>query len=46
VADIGEASVHHDLDAVGTATLIAVADEAHLAGKLGNRKILSSHIAI
>jgi hypothetical protein len=45
VADIGEASVHRDLDAVGTTALIAVTDKAHVTGKLRNRKILSSHIA-
>jgi hypothetical protein len=45
VADICVTSVHHDLDAVGTTALIAMTNEAHVAGKLGNRKILSSHIA-
>jgi hypothetical protein len=30
VPDIGVAAVHHDLDAVGPAALIAMADEAHV----------------
>ena len=45
VVDICVSSVHHGLDAVGTTALIAVSNKAHVAGKLGNRKILSSHIA-
>jgi hypothetical protein len=32
VADIGKAPVHHDLDAVEMADLIAVADEAYVVG--------------
>jgi hypothetical protein len=41
-ADICVTLVHHDLDAVGTTALIAMTNEAHVTGKLGNRKILSS----
>ena len=32
VADVGVAAMHHDLHAVGAAALVAVADEAHVAG--------------
>ena len=32
VADIGVAAMHHDLDAVAAAVLVAVADEPHVAG--------------
>ena len=40
---LAEVPMHHGRHR--TASLIAVADEAHVAGKLGNRKILSSHNA-
>ena len=32
MADVGVAAVHHDLDAVAAAVLVAVADEPHVAG--------------
>jgi len=35
VPDIGVAAMHHDLDAVGPAALIASADEAHVARVVG-----------
>ena len=35
VADIGVAAMHHDLDAVRPAALIAMADETHVARVVG-----------
>ena len=34
MADIGVAAVHHDLHAVAAPVLIAVADEAHVLGRV------------
>jgi hypothetical protein len=42
VPDIGVAAMHHDLDAVRPATLIAMADEAHVVRMVGFRQ-LDSH---
>jgi hypothetical protein len=44
MADIREAAVHHELDTVRTAALIAMPDEPHVARQLGDRKILTSHV--
>ncbi len=44
MADIREAAMHHELDAVRTAALIAMPDEPHVACQFGNRKILTSHV--
>src|SRR5262249_52157444 len=39
VADIGEAALHHDLHAVGPAALVGVAEEPHVAGKVGGGEV-------
>jgi hypothetical protein len=44
VADVRETTVNHELDAVGTAALIGMSDESHVARQLGHRKILNCHV--
>jgi hypothetical protein len=44
VADIREATVYHELDAVRTAALIAMPDKPHIACQFGDWKILTSHV--
>ena len=39
VADIGVAAMHHDLHAVGPATLVGMADNAHVARVIGFRQV-------
>ena len=47
MADIGVAAMHHDLHAVAAAALVAMADEAHVAGRVvGLGKIIAGHFGI
>ena len=39
VAGVGEAVVHHELDAVGPAALVGVPDHAHAIGVVGGWKL-------
>ena len=39
VPDIGVATMHHDLDAVGPTALVAPADKAQVVGVVGSREI-------
>jgi len=37
MTNIGVTAMHHQLHTVGTAALVAVANQPHIAGKIGNR---------
>jgi hypothetical protein len=39
VANIGVAAMHHDLHAVGSAALVAMAEDAHVARIVGLRQL-------
>jgi hypothetical protein len=41
---IREATMHHKLDAIRAAALIAMSNESHVARQPGHRKILSCHV--
>ena len=43
VADIGKATMHHQLHAIRSATLVGMADEPHLVSEIGFGKIGGRH---